>query len=331
VAANFISGIFILLDQPFVRGDSIQIGQMELIFRQEKQPLDHVYAKGVELFPPPKVGAVEGPPPPPGVRMRRVKVECVHRGPCTHRVDCTHPQPCIHQVPCKHEAPCVHRTPCVHPVPCAHRQACVHRVECRHKVDCVHTVPCVHAEHECDYLHEFDLDWAGNRVACAHRVPCRHFRHRFDFLHNFDYAHDWDFEHEYDTVHDYDMAHDFDTEHPFDPLHDFDMAHAWDPVHEFDLAHVWDLVHDYDVVTPSEPVSENQVPISVSEVPRISVEELKERLDKGEEIVVGDTRPASVSDIKHIPGAISVPASAIYNESPLDELPLDQEIVLYCT
>ena len=70
---------------------------------------------------------------------------------------------------------------------------------------------------------------------------------------------------------------------------------------------------------------------ATSEVPRITVEELKERLDKGEEIVVGDTRPASVYDIKHIPGAISVPASAIYNESPLDELPLDQEIVLYCT
>jgi len=29
VAANFISGIFILLDQPFVRGDSVQIGDFE--------------------------------------------------------------------------------------------------------------------------------------------------------------------------------------------------------------------------------------------------------------------------------------------------------------
>jgi rhodanese-related sulfurtransferase len=69
----------------------------------------------------------------------------------------------------------------------------------------------------------------------------------------------------------------------------------------------------------------------VSEVPRISVEELKERLDNGEAIVVGDTRPAAVYDVKHIAGAISMPASEIYNESPMDELPLDQEIVLYCT
>jgi len=217
------------------------------LFRREKLPLAKVYAYGLERFPPPKVGTVEGPPPPPGVRMRKEKVECVHRVACEHHVDCEHPQPCIHQVPCKHESPCVHRSPCIHMVPCVHRQACVHRVECRHKVDCVHTIPCVHAEHECDYLHEFDRDWRGNRVACIHSVPCTHFLHRCDFLHNFDYAHDWDFEHEFDPLHDYDMAHDFDTEHDFDPVHDFDMAHPWDPVHDFDLAHEWDPAHDYDV------------------------------------------------------------------------------------
>lgn len=83
------------------------------------------------------------------------------------------------------------------------------------------------------------------------------------------------------------------------------------------------------VTATTEPVSENPVPISVSEVPRISVEELKERLDNGEEIVVVDTRSTTEYDIKHIPGAISMPSINI--ESPLDELPLDQEIVLYCT
>ena len=83
------------------------------------------------------------------------------------------------------------------------------------------------------------------------------------------------------------------------------------------------------VTATTEPVSENPVPISVSEVPRISVEELKERLDNGEEIVVVDTRSTTSYDIKHIPGAISMPSINI--ESPLDELPLDQEIVLYCT
>lgn len=84
-----------------------------------------------------------------------------------------------------------------------------------------------------------------------------------------------------------------------------------------------------DTQATAEPSSENQVPISASEVPRISVEELKERLDNGEEIVVVDTRSTSSYDIEHIPGAISMPSTNI--ESPLDELPLDQEIVLYCT
>jgi hypothetical protein len=81
-------------------------------------------------------------------------------------------------------------------------------------------------------------------------------------------------------------------------------------------------------VTNTESSSENQVPISKSEVPRISVEELKERLDNGEEIVVVDSRGKSSYDFMHIAGAISVPSVNV--ESPLDEMALDQEIVLYC-
>jgi predicted sulfurtransferase len=81
-------------------------------------------------------------------------------------------------------------------------------------------------------------------------------------------------------------------------------------------------------VTNTESSSENQVPISKSEVPRISAEELKERLDNGEEIVVVDSRGKSSYDIMHIAGAISVPSVNV--ESPLDEMALDQEIVLYC-
>ena len=81
-------------------------------------------------------------------------------------------------------------------------------------------------------------------------------------------------------------------------------------------------------VTDTESSSENQGPTRLSEVPRISAEELKDRLDNGEAIVVVDTRSAGYG-IKHIAGAISVPS--VRGESPLDELPLDQEIVLYCT
>lgn len=83
------------------------------------------------------------------------------------------------------------------------------------------------------------------------------------------------------------------------------------------------------VVTSTEPATENQVPTTSSEVPRITVEELKERLDNGEAIVVADTRPPSSFDAGHIAGAISVPVTEV--TAHLDELPRDQEIVLYCT
>ena len=72
-----------------------------------------------------------------------------------------------------------------------------------------------------------------------------------------------------------------------------------------------------------------QVPTTKDEVPRISVEELKERIDSGETIVIGDTRGQTSFDIRHIAGAISISSSQV--EALLDDVPLDQEIVLYCT
>ena len=71
-----------------------------------------------------------------------------------------------------------------------------------------------------------------------------------------------------------------------------------------------------------------QVPTTTDEVPRITVEELKESIDNGEAIVVADTRITAVYDAKHMTGAISVPSREV--ESHLDELPRDQEIVFYC-
>jgi hypothetical protein len=70
--------------------------------------------------------------------------------------------------------------------------------------------------------------------------------------------------------------------------------------------------------------TESQGPTKSSEVPRMSVEKLKERLDNGEAIVVVDSRSKSEYDTKHIAGAISVPEN-------YDEYPLDQEIIFYCT
>ena len=90
-----------------------------------------------------------------------------------------------------------------------------------------------------------------------------------------------------------------------------------------------EMAEESNVASDSESSSENQTPTTLSEVPRISAEELKERLDNGDAIVVADTRQENQYDAKHIAGAISVPS--LLAESPLDELALDHEIVLYCT
>ena len=77
------------------------------------------------------------------------------------------------------------------------------------------------------------------------------------------------------------------------------------------------------------PTTVEEVPPTTrAEVPRISVEELKERIDSGESIVIGDTRGQIMFDLGHIAGAIVIMHHHV--EALLDDLPLDQEIVLYC-
>ena len=75
-------------------------------------------------------------------------------------------------------------------------------------------------------------------------------------------------------------------------------------------------------------VTTTPVPTTKEEVPRISVEELKERIDSGEAIVIGDTRSPVSYELRHITGAISITSSQV--EELKADLPLDQEIVLYC-
>lgn len=64
---------------------------------------------------------------------------------------------------------------------------------------------------------------------------------------------------------------------------------------------------------------------------RITVDEAKERLDRGEPLLFIDTRNPEAwgkSAVK-LPGAIRVPAAEI--ESHLDEIASDRAIVTYCT
>ncbi len=66
-------------------------------------------------------------------------------------------------------------------------------------------------------------------------------------------------------------------------------------------------------------------------VPRITVQELKAKLDRGEGVVIIDTRTGrdyTDSKIK-IKGAIRIPL--VQMENRYGELPADKEIVTYCT
>jgi hypothetical protein len=69
-------------------------------------------------------------------------------------------------------------------------------------------------------------------------------------------------------------------------------------------------------------------PIPYPEVPRIALDEARSLLDTEEAILV-DVRSESSYDRAHAAGAISVPESEVNNR--LDELPRDQELILYCT
>jgi rhodanese-related sulfurtransferase len=67
------------------------------------------------------------------------------------------------------------------------------------------------------------------------------------------------------------------------------------------------------------------------EAHRISVDEVRERLDRGQEILFVDTRNPkdwAASDVK-VPLALRIPADEIADH--LGELPHDGPIVAYCT
>ena len=67
------------------------------------------------------------------------------------------------------------------------------------------------------------------------------------------------------------------------------------------------------------------------EATRITVDEVKERLDRGEEFAFVDTRNPqawSQSDRK-LPNAIRVLGSEL--EQHLDEIPKDRAVITYCT
>jgi predicted sulfurtransferase len=77
-----------------------------------------------------------------------------------------------------------------------------------------------------------------------------------------------------------------------------------------------------------EPSTSPSVPDSGSDVPRVSPEQLKEKLDAGDDIVIVDVRSKEDFDEGHIIGAVSIPWEEI--EDRYTELPRDKEIITYC-
>ena len=66
-------------------------------------------------------------------------------------------------------------------------------------------------------------------------------------------------------------------------------------------------------------------------IARITVDELKEKIDSGEELVIVDLRHSIdfEADPETIPGAFRMDAKEL--EEKNDRLPRDREVVLYCT
>lgn len=67
------------------------------------------------------------------------------------------------------------------------------------------------------------------------------------------------------------------------------------------------------------------------EVTRVTVDEVKERMDRGEEFTFVDTRNPKAWEeaTTKLPGAIRVPADEI--EERLDDIPHNRTVITYCT
>ena len=65
-------------------------------------------------------------------------------------------------------------------------------------------------------------------------------------------------------------------------------------------------------------------------LPRISIQELKDMMDKGTPVIIIDVQPANIYAEGHIKGAISLPASKPIKLEDVWDFPYDQLIVTYC-
>jgi rhodanese-related sulfurtransferase len=80
--------------------------------------------------------------------------------------------------------------------------------------------------------------------------------------------------------------------------------------------------------------SANAESVSHPEVSRVTVEELKNMIDKGTDMVIVDTRDAGSYDFGHIKGAVNIYYNSAGDPTErsmmLMALPMDKLIVIYC-
>ena len=67
------------------------------------------------------------------------------------------------------------------------------------------------------------------------------------------------------------------------------------------------------------------------EATRVTVDEVKQRMDRGEEFTFVDTRnPKAWAEAEtKLPGAIRIPAEEV--EQHIDEIPRGRSVITYCT
>lgn len=89
---------------------------------------------------------------------------------------------------------------------------------------------------------------------------------------------------------------------------------------------------------PNEPsINPSEIPTNVTEstntylpeIPRISVEELKEKIDADSNILIIDSRSEKAYNKSHIIGAISMPLADM--AEPYSDLDGYDDIITYCT
>lgn len=80
------------------------------------------------------------------------------------------------------------------------------------------------------------------------------------------------------------------------------------------------------LVFPREP--ESSAPTAAPDIPRLSVQEVKLKLDRGDDFVLAGVDPQEHFDAAHIPGARSIPLDDL--PARYNELPSTRDIILYC-